>query len=179
MSELLGCPFCATPAKMNRDVDTDGVHYFVTCPKRGCYARQSIQSDPGEYVSEEHATRVWNHRAPAPAPGVGEAMVDAALLASDRTTTRLYHDTDPSTVRRAAMCSALTAALAGEAGTARAPCVHRWGPRNREESPSAVCEFCGTNAGGWYCPSSPNHLCDYSEYGYDRCKHCEQPEERQ
>lgn len=114
MSELLPCPWCGHNAFVAvREVPNPshgGTWWQAGCKGCGVSFPLGFQRDG--------AVREWNnqHRVPAPAPGVGvtKAMVDAALLASDRTTTRLYHDTDPRTVRRAAMCSALEAALAGE-----------------------------------------------------------------
>jgi uncharacterized protein YqiB (DUF1249 family) len=51
-------------------------------------------------------------KAPASAvPEVSNEQVELALLASDRTTTQLYHDTDGATVRKAAMRAALVAAF--------------------------------------------------------------------
>ena len=50
----------------------------------------------------------------------------------------------------------------------------------------ARCDICGQD-GGWYCPDSPNHACDYERYDpemgghysdYDECIHCGEPEER-
>lgn len=54
---------------------------------------------------------------------------------------------------------------------------------------SLRCSICGEGL-GWYCPDSPNHVCEY--YGYhwgddesdepytdeDDCIYCHQPEER-
>ena len=41
-----------------------------------------------------------------------------------------------------------------------------------------VCDKCF----GWYCPTSPDHLCDYEQedgtYNNDICRYCGQPEER-
>lgn len=45
----------------------------------------------------------------------------------------------------------------------------------------AECAICTAEL-GWWCPSSPNHLCDYNqedgEYNPDQCRFCGQPEER-
>ena len=50
-----------------------------------------------------------------------------------------------------------------------------------ERNESAVCKACGDNL-GWYCPDSPNHLCDYDQgdetYNPDHCRYCGQPDER-
>jgi hypothetical protein len=46
---------------------------------------------------------------------------------------------------------------------------------------SAECHVCGGYF-EWYCPDSPNHLCDYTQedgsYDEDFCRYCGQPEER-
>jgi hypothetical protein len=46
---------------------------------------------------------------------------------------------------------------------------------------SAKCDVCGKNH-GWWCPKSPNHICDYEQpdgdYDEDSCRHCGKPEER-
>jgi len=42
----------------------------------------------------------------------------------------------------------------------------------------AECAICGCLVGGWYCPDSPDHLCDYEEKeGVPRyhCRYCGQP----
>ena len=45
----------------------------------------------------------------------------------------------------------------------------------------AVCNECGEDF-GWYCPDSPNHICEYEQedgtYDEDSCRYCGQPEER-
>ena len=50
-----------------------------------------------------------------------------------------------------------------------------------EDCPSATCDICGHD-GGWWCPESPDGLCDYSQedgsYDEDQCRYCGQPEER-
>lgn len=54
------------------------------------------------------------------------------------------------------------------------------------ESNSVKCEICGEYL-GWYCPESPNHVCDYEHYDEemggryideDSCIYCGHPEER-
>jgi len=46
---------------------------------------------------------------------------------------------------------------------------------------SAKCDICG-KYGGWYCPESLNHMCDYEQedgsYDEDCCRYCGEPEER-
>lgn len=46
---------------------------------------------------------------------------------------------------------------------------------------SARCDVCGTHF-GWFCPESPNGVCDYDQpdgsYDEDNCIHCGNPEER-
>lgn len=49
---------------------------------------------------------------------------------------------------------------------------------------SAKCDVCGKDY-GWWCPDSPNHVCDYEhkdKHGTyddeDDCKYCHSPEER-
>ena len=42
---------------------------------------------------------------------------------------------------------------------------------------SGECTDCGHKIGGWYCPDSPNHECEYSESN-DWCDYCGQPDER-
>jgi DNA-directed RNA polymerase subunit RPC12/RpoP len=46
---------------------------------------------------------------------------------------------------------------------------------------SAVCDICGKEM-GWYCPDSPDHICDYEqedgEYDEDSCRYCGHPDER-
>jgi hypothetical protein len=43
---------------------------------------------------------------------------------------------------------------------------------------SGACWICGKEF-GWYCPDSPNHICEYSqEYYQEGCIYCDQPEER-
>jgi hypothetical protein len=50
---------------------------------------------------------------------------------------------------------------------------------------SGSCWICGKDF-GWYCPDSPDHICDYhyngedGNVGYnpDCCKYCHQPDER-
>lgn len=46
------------------------------------------------------------------------------------------------------------------------------------DSPSAKCAECGHKPGQWFCPCSPNGLCDYREYGEDHCSYCGEPDER-
>lgn len=43
---------------------------------------------------------------------------------------------------------------------------------------SVSCEVCGKGL-GWWCPKSPNNLCDYDPPGdFDHCRFCGNPEER-
>jgi hypothetical protein len=64
-------------------------------------------------------------------------------------------------------------------------CTHTFVKRSKS-SDTAVCDVCGMH-GGWYCPESPTHICDYEHYdgemGYyyhdeDDCIHYHEPEER-
>ena len=42
----------------------------------------------------------------------------------------------------------------------------------------AVCSICRKNF-GWYCPKSPDKLCDYDPPGNpDNCNFCHEPDER-
>lgn len=51
-------------------------------------------------------------------------------------------------------------------------------PLNRDDltCSGAVCAICMDHL-GWFCPESPNHLCDYPDDD-ECCTHCGQPEER-
>lgn len=42
------------------------------------------------------------------------------------------------------------------------------------------CVICGESTGAWYCPDSPNHLCEYEpeDRACDFCIHCGLPDER-
>lgn len=42
---------------------------------------------------------------------------------------------------------------------------------------SNVCKMCGAYGGGWHCPTSPTHECEYNG-DYDQCIHCGLPDER-
>lgn len=41
----------------------------------------------------------------------------------------------------------------------------------------AYCEIC-RDYKGWYCPDSPDLICDYEIGEYDHCIHCGYPDER-
>jgi hypothetical protein len=41
---------------------------------------------------------------------------------------------------------------------------------------SAECDICGDDF-GWWCPTSPDHRCDYPD-GSEYCRHCGEPDER-
>ena len=45
----------------------------------------------------------------------------------------------------------------------------------------ATCAVCTLDL-GWWCPDSPDHVCDYSQpdgsYDEDQCRFCGDPEER-
>ena len=47
-----------------------------------------------------------------------------------------------------------------------------------EEFGTAVCLICKKDGGSWYCPYSPDHLCDYSESDDEACRYCGEPDER-
>ena len=55
----------------------------------------------------------------------------------------------------------------------KALCQHAYA---ESEFGGAYCAVCG-DRGGWYCPSSPTHLCVYSA-SFDCCDFCGEPEER-
>jgi len=44
-------------------------------------------------------------------------------------------------------------------------------------SATGRCKGCGESF-GWFCPSSPNHICNYDKYGNDSCEFCGMPDER-
>lgn len=44
-------------------------------------------------------------------------------------------------------------------------------------SDGAWCESCGLDM-GWYCPKSPDHICQYEKGDSDCCDFCEMPSER-
>lgn len=45
-----------------------------------------------------------------------------------------------------------------------------------KDGDSAVCAICGDD-GGWWCPESQDHTCEYTNSD-DCCTHCGNPEER-
>lgn len=42
---------------------------------------------------------------------------------------------------------------------------------------NASCAICGQDF-GWWCPKSPNHICEYEGHGHYGCKFCGEPDER-
>lgn len=46
----------------------------------------------------------------------------------------------------------------------------------KKDGTSATCDTCWHD-GGWWCPKSKNHMCQYTK-SYDSCDFCHQPEER-
>jgi hypothetical protein len=66
-----------------------------------------------------------------------------------------------------------------EARQLRLSCSHSFIKRGD----SAICEVCRVD-GGWWCPSSPSHCCEYEEqtegapHAEESCIHCGEPDER-
>ena len=71
-----------------------------------------------------------------------------------------------------ASASIRSAAAAGRYQRLRAQCSHVY----VEECESAICAVCEAD-GGWWCPSSRNHVCEYS-VDFDSCDFCGAPDER-
>lgn len=65
-------------------------------------------------------------------------------------------------------------------------CTHKFIPSNPrtqkdDQYSGVVCEYCDIDVQGWYCPDSPDHLCDYdldNDPCRDYCLFCGEPEER-
>lgn len=55
----------------------------------------------------------------------------------------------------------------------KAMCKHAY---EQAEYGGAYCAVCG-DRGGWWCPTSPTHVCQYSR-DFDSCDFCGEPEER-
>ena len=70
---------------------------------------------------------------------------------------------------------AVVEAASGAYRALKASCTHAYQPVRE----TAVCAVCGER-GGWWCPASPSHLCEYSptDHCNDFCIHCGEPEER-
>jgi len=60
----------------------------------------------------------------------------------------------------------------------KSSCIHEFRKDTYGEAKCGVCE----TRSGWWCPDSPDHLCDYTqedgEYDEDCCRYCGHPEER-
>ena len=70
----------------------------------------------------------------------------------------------------------------------RKQCDHKYiplkeyDPANRWFSSSCYCERCGDDGETWWCPKSPDGLCEYQQkdgtYNMHNCIYCHLPDER-